>query len=106
MSPVRAPQAACNSDAKTIETAVQAFIDSPDNTNNTAPGTVQDLSHRAPAADGIKATDQFLPRGPTNNAYAIALGANGAVMVAAPATATAVEYDAPGGGANPCSNAS
>ena len=30
-------QAACNSDAKTIETAVQAYIDSPNNPTNGAP---------------------------------------------------------------------
>src|SRR5580700_5586104 len=36
-------QAACNSDAKTIETGVQAYIDSPDNTTNTAPAAISDL---------------------------------------------------------------
>src|ERR1700722_4658350 len=36
-------QAACNSDAKTVETAVQAFIDAPTNANNTAPANVAAL---------------------------------------------------------------
>jgi general secretion pathway protein G len=101
-------QAACNSDAKTIETAVQAFIDSPDNTNNTPPANAGQLVN-PPTADGFTATDQFIHALPTNTAYAItvvptATSAN--VMVAAPATATAVQYDPSAGGTNPCSAAS
>jgi len=101
--------AACNSDAKTVETAVQAFIDSPDNTNNTAPTSVQDLL-TPPVADGFTATDQFIHAKPTNTAYAITVvpvGTTAAnVWVAAPATAPPVQYDPAAGGTNPCSAAS
>jgi general secretion pathway protein G len=95
-------QAACNSDAKTIEIAVQAFINSPDNTNNTVPGSVQDLI-TPPAGDGFTATDTFLNDAPSNSAYTITT-TGGNVFVAAPKAAAAVQYDA-AGVANPCGNA-
>jgi prepilin-type N-terminal cleavage/methylation domain-containing protein len=96
--------AACNSDAKTVETAVQAFIDSPDNTNNTAPANIGELV-TPPTADGFTASDQFIHALPSNTAYAISVVPNAGntaanVMVAKPASATATQYD--GTGANPC----
>ena len=36
-------EAACNSDAKTIDVAVQAYINSPDNATNAAPTTAANL---------------------------------------------------------------
>jgi prepilin-type N-terminal cleavage/methylation domain-containing protein len=100
-------QAACNSDAKTMETAVQAFIDSPSNTNNTPPANAGELLN-PPAADGFTANDQFIHALPTNTAYAITVvpaGTTANVWVAAPAKAAAVQYDPAAGGANPCSAA-
>jgi prepilin-type N-terminal cleavage/methylation domain-containing protein len=104
--------AACNSDAKTIETAVQAYINSPDNTGNTAPavGAPNALVAAPFNSTGDPLTsgtgDSFLHAIPTNTAYTITLGTGGAVMVATTSHPTAVEYDAPGGGTNPCSTAS
>ena len=47
-------QAACNSDAKTVEVAVQAYIDSPDNATNAPPRPVGTWSRRRSTA-GITA---------------------------------------------------
>ena len=68
-------QAACNSDAKTIEVGVQAYINSPDNTTNATPTTVGQLVTAGfnktgdPLVSGTG--DTFLEAPPTNNAYAI-----------------------------------
>src|ERR1700733_13765381 len=53
-------QAACNSDAKTVETAVQAFIDAPTNANNTAPTDVTAL-----------VSGGYIHAKPSNQAYTI-----------------------------------
>jgi general secretion pathway protein G len=84
-------QAACNSDAKTVETAVAAFqADNPSLVPNAASLTSNALS------------GPFLKTFPSNGThYTISLSATGAVMVAAPSTATAVSYDT----ANPCGSA-
>ncbi len=103
-------QAACNSDAKTIEVAVQAYINSPDNTTNSVPTTVADLV-KAPFNNGTTGNpDTFLADTPNNNAYSIALGGTGtdSVMVTLPAGnahAGTYQYDV-AGAANPCSYAS
>ena len=64
--------AACNSDAKTVETAVQAYIDSPDNATNTPPATVGDLI-TAPFSNPYGHRSDTFHAAPTNTAYAITL---------------------------------
>ncbi len=91
-------QAACTSDAKTIEVAVQAYINSPDNATNAAPGAVSDLVSAPFNNPSTGKADTFLAAAPTNNAYGVALnselatplaGVNGdAVVVSAPQAAT------------------
>jgi general secretion pathway protein G len=99
-------QAACNSDAKTIETGVQTYIDSPDNSTNTPPGSIADLlaapfnSTGDPLVSGTG--DTFLHAAPTNTAYGITTA--GGVVTVTPTGGTAAPYDPPGGGANPCSS--
>ena len=79
-------QAACNSDAKTTEVAVQAYIASPDNTTNTPPNIMGDLyaapfnSTGNPKVSGTG--DTFMTK-QNNNAYTIILGGD-----ALPATFT------------------
>src|ERR1700732_3135080 len=85
-------QAACNSDAKTVETAVAAF-----QANN--PGVNPDGTSLTSTALG----GPYLRTFPSNGThYTISIGAVapnvGAVMVSAPSSATAVPYDS----ANPC----
>jgi len=63
-------QAACNSDAKTIEIAVQAYIDSPDNATNASPASVGALVSTT-FPDGK--TDTYIGAAPTNQAYGVAL---------------------------------
>ena len=99
-------QAACNSDAKTIEVAIQAYINSPDNATNSVPVTVGDLQ-KAPFSKAGPTTpgDTFLADLPSNAAYTIQLAAGTpapVVMVTPTATGTAVQYDL-AGGPNPCS---
>jgi prepilin-type N-terminal cleavage/methylation domain-containing protein len=92
-------QAACNSDAKTIEVGVQAYINSPDNTTNATPTTVGQLVTAGfnktgdPLVSGTG--DTFLEAPPTNNAYAIVLGGtNGDQVMVTPTGGTQVAYDA------------
>ena len=67
-------QAACNSDAKTIEVGVQAYINSPDNATNSAPTSVGDLI-TAPFNNPNGQADTFLQQKPNEQAlYTIALG--------------------------------
>jgi general secretion pathway protein G len=111
--------AACNSDAKTLDVAVQAYINSPDNATNAAPTAVSDLVTAGfnktgdPLVSGTG--DTFVTSPPNNSAYDVAL--NGAadldgvatdpadtVVVQVPKTTGAwVKYD--GAGTNPCSAA-
>jgi len=96
-------QAACNSDAKTIEVAIQAYINSPDNTTNSAPTVVTDLVS-APFNNGISGKpDTFMADVPTNSGYAITLvpvaGAAPQVWVK-PTGGTNAQYDT---GTNVCS---
>jgi prepilin-type N-terminal cleavage/methylation domain-containing protein len=96
--------AACNSDAKTVEIAVSAYQASPDNPNtgNAAfPVAAGDVSALVTAPFGTPA-DTFLKAVPSNSAYAISLGANGAVLVTNKNVTpnTTGTYD--GTGTNPC----
>jgi prepilin-type N-terminal cleavage/methylation domain-containing protein len=65
--------AACNSDAKSTEVAVEAFKASPDNATNAPPTTMQDLISGAGGP--------YLRALPNSGHYTISLGANGAVLV-------------------------
>jgi general secretion pathway protein G len=99
-------QAACTSDAKTVEVAVQAYINSPDNPNNTAPANVAALV-KAPFNNPNGNPDKFIAAAPTNSAYGVALNSElttpltgvdaDAVVVSAPKLATTatgwVAYD-------------
>ena len=80
-------QAACNSDAKSVEVAVEAYHNDPAN----APGwpTAGSAATLAPT---------YLRAAPTNTHYAITLGAGGDVLVT-PSGGTAASYD---GASNPC----
>jgi hypothetical protein len=86
----QAAEAACNSDAKTVETAVVAYeADPPANVAvGTAPSSVNDL------------VPNYLHSAPSNTSYAITI-VSGAVMVAVPATGPGVSYDT---SPNPCSS--
>jgi prepilin-type N-terminal cleavage/methylation domain-containing protein len=85
-------QAACNSDAKTVETAVQAYM-----ANNQ--GTVP----TAASLTGTAGQGPYLKTFPTNGThYAISIAsATGNVLVAVPSTGTPADFDS----ANPCSGA-
>ena len=111
--------AACNSDAKTTEVAVQAYIASPDNPTNATPSTIGNL-YSAPFGSP---RDTFETR-QNNNNFTIALGGDltGAGFVAAAADAVYVhaghvalpdataldpgwtQYDSPTSNTNPCSS--
>jgi prepilin-type N-terminal cleavage/methylation domain-containing protein len=92
-------KAACNSDAKSVETAVAAYHAYPQGSGGW-PASVAALTQTANGGP-------FLQNVPNNTHYAITVDpANGNVMVAAPATATPVQYDAPGATTNPCDAAS
>ena len=98
--------AACNSDAKSTEVAVEAYKASPANTTNAYPTTMSELTG---AANG----GPYLRQAPTNTHYTIGLigdgngpggTADGKVYVTAnagPASTTpGADYD---GATNPCS---
>lgn len=86
--------AACNSDAKTVETAVQAYIDAPANTGNTPPGSVKDL------VSGTYGT--FIHAAPSNSAYMITTS-GGDVTVTPEPSGTPGVYDSSTTTYNPCS---
>ena len=93
-------QAACNSDAKTLDVAVQAYINSPDNATNAIPTTVGNLIS-APFNNSVSGNpDTFLANAPSNNGYDVNL--NGAADLDGTATdaADVVVVQAPKGGAN------
>jgi len=94
-------QAACNSDAKTIEVAIQAYINSPDNASNASPASVGALI-TAPFNNGISGKpDTFLADKPTNSGYTIALHAGTPPTVwVTPTGKPAAQYDT---GTNVCS---
>jgi general secretion pathway protein G len=82
--------AACNADAKSVETAVEAYTAFPQNTTNTPPSAFTDLT--APSFT----TQKFLRAAPTatvaNNGYAVSMAAGGKVLVATNGHA-ATDYD-------------
>jgi prepilin-type N-terminal cleavage/methylation domain-containing protein len=86
-------QAACNSDAKTVETAVQAYIDSPTNATNTPPASVD-----------VLVSGGYIHSKPNNQAYAITTA--GGVVTVTPTGGTPGTYDSPTTTANPCSGVS
>jgi hypothetical protein len=84
--------AACNSDAKTVQTAIAAF----QTVNPSLPVTRTSLMSTANGGP-------FLKSWPSNGAhYAISLTSAGVVLVSAPSKATPAPYDIP----NPCRSAS
>jgi len=83
-------QAACNSDAKSVEVAVEAYHAAPANTTNAWPAAMTDLT-------GTAFGGPFLRQAPTNSHYTIALAAGGVVDVGG------VNYDTT---PNPCSTVS
>ena len=84
--------AACNSDAKSVEVAVEAYHSSPDNPSNAWPGSIADLTstNKLGAKSG-----PFLRQAPsTTNGYTISLGTNnGNVLVLVAGTNVPVNYD-------------
>jgi len=76
--------AACNSDAKSVEVAAEAYKAFPGN-NNTYPTTSTELTTTA-------APGPYMRTWPSNSGYSISLGANGAVLVTI-GTASATNYD-------------
>lgn len=88
----QAAVAACNADATTVETAVTAYnVENPGGT-----ATAALLTNTPPVAGAVT----YLHSMPNSPDYAITL-VNGAVMIAAPSSATAVPY----GTAGACDNA-
>ena len=89
-------QAACNSDAKSIEVGVEAYKASPSNTVNSWPVTVGDLTSTGAHALG---TETFIRALPTNTHYTITLqtvsGKGNGIVLVKPAGAggVAVNYD-------------
>lgn len=83
-------QAACNSDAKSVEVAVEAYHAAPLNTANAWPTAITDLT-------GTAFGGPFLRSAPTNTHYTIALAPGGVVDVGA------TNYDST---PNPCSSVS
>jgi prepilin-type N-terminal cleavage/methylation domain-containing protein len=103
-------QAACNSDAKSVEVAVEAYKNSPDNTTNTWPadwGALTGKDVAVKAGNTLKNTvtgnvDVFLRAQPNNSHYTITFdGTTGAVTVTPSNGKAGGDYDtAP----NPCNN--
>ncbi len=92
--------AACNSDAKTVETAVQAYIDAPSNATNTPPpATVGAITNSNPLVTG-----GYIHAAPSNTAYAISLGSGGSVIVTPAGAGAAGTYDSTTTTYNPCSS--
>jgi general secretion pathway protein G len=96
-------QAACNSDAKSVEVAIEAYKNSPDNSTNTWPQSYDDLTGTGANAltnTVTKKVDTFLRAAPNNSHYAVTfLGTTGEVDVT-PTGGTKATYDA---NPNPCS---
>lgn len=107
-------QAACNTDAKSVETAVDAFKASPDNTTNIWPTAMTNLTGGVGALTNAgTGTDVFLQIAPSDPGhYTIALGTtggvgNGQVIVTPTAKPADVgPYDQPAPAPNPCSSVS
>lgn len=102
-------ESACNTDAKSVETAAAAYKASPDNTLNSWPASVDDLT--STGANALKhggKGDTFLQVTPNNTHYKIQLAANGQVQVAPVTNGTVgafTDYDK-AGVTNPCTGVS
>ncbi len=84
-------QAACNSDAKSVEVAVEAYHAAPLNTTNAWPTQISDLT-------STNFGGPFLRQVPTNSHYTISVpGGSSEVDV------NGTSYDVAAGGTNPCS---
>jgi general secretion pathway protein G len=99
-------QAACNTDAKSVETALDEYKTSPDNTNGAVPASVGDLTSAGANAlkNGNGTTDAFLQVVPSNGSHYTITVVSGVATVT-PKGGTAAAYDQPGQ-ANPCSKVS
>jgi prepilin-type N-terminal cleavage/methylation domain-containing protein len=86
--------AACNSDAKSVEVAVEAYHAAPANTAAAWPAAID------PDLTGTTFGGPFLRQAPSTDHYTISLGANGEVDV------NGNPYDVAAGTANPCSTVS
>jgi prepilin-type N-terminal cleavage/methylation domain-containing protein len=89
-------QAACNSDAKSVEVAVVAFENASTNTNNAAPAAISGTSTDTPLVP------KYLQAWPTNSGYVITTDASGNVYVNPPGgttQSTATNYNS---SVNPC----
>jgi general secretion pathway protein G len=93
-------QAACNSDAKSVETAVEAYHNDPAN-NGGWPTSIQSLVNTANSANG------YLRAVPNNSAYSISTDGQGGVFVnkgnpTTPTQDATTNYDT--ATTNPCSS--
>jgi prepilin-type N-terminal cleavage/methylation domain-containing protein len=80
--------AACNSDAKSVEVAVEAYHDFPGNTNQAYPASTADLT------TGIASSGKFLRTLPNSSAYTITItGSSGEVDVTPAGAASGTPYD-------------
>jgi len=77
--------AACNSDAKTLDVAVQAYINSPNNTNNSQPTDVSQLQNPSFQSSG------FITNVPNNAAYDVQLNGTGPRVAGAASDAVVVQ---------------
>ena len=68
-------KAACQSDAKTYEIAVQAYEDAPSNTHNVAPTSTDELTGTSGTTYGV-----FLHSEANNSAYVVALAGDGGTV--------------------------
>jgi prepilin-type N-terminal cleavage/methylation domain-containing protein len=88
-------QAACHSDAATLEVAVQAYINSPDNPSNTPPPNIGDLV-TAPFNNAQTGNpDTFIASLPSNTNYGIDLNEDLSTPLGTPAGATTIVVSAP-----------
>jgi prepilin-type N-terminal cleavage/methylation domain-containing protein len=85
-------QAACNSDAKSVEIAVQAYQSSPDNATNAFPTTMDELTGGTGALTGPNGTDVFLRTAPSSTTYGVAIVGTKGEVDAGP-TGHLVNYD-------------
>jgi general secretion pathway protein G len=67
-------QAACNSDAKSLEVAAEAYHSYPGNATNAYPATVADL------VAGVAGSGPFIHAAPNNTHYAITITGGGAAV--------------------------
>ena len=97
-------QAACNSDAKTLDVAVQAYINGTTNANNTIPTSVANLVSGGDITAAPNNPNYNIQlNGPTATAKVAGSPADAVVVQAPPSTGTWTVYDS--AGTNPCTAA-